>query len=98
MAEEHFPAGCRAQVIWAFEYPEGLDDKGRPKMIPVDLGSVGGSAGGLEVWFVPVIPTRTSAPAPVLYARRLRVGEVHADDRQRGVIHYETCTDRRRSR
>jgi hypothetical protein len=84
-------ASCHAEICWAEKTPPELNDRGLPKMIPVDSSSVGAPAGGIEVWREDVIPVAGGGYAPVMRGRYLRQGDVVPDGHQRAVTHFASC-------
>lgn len=84
---------CHAPVYWCEKFPVEVNDKGMPKSVPIDAGSVGDPKGNIEVWTEPVIATTAGEPAYVKRFRYLRKGTAPADGHHRAVSHYATCPD-----
>lgn len=90
---------CHAEIDYAEKSPAELNDKGLPKMVPVNHDSVDDPKGNLEVWSAPVIDAKGNVgPATVLYFRYLRQGQQPAEGHHRGISHFATCPDRKQWR
>jgi hypothetical protein len=82
---------CHAPIWWCELDPPAVNERGEPKMAPVDHATIGDPTGKLEVWSVEIIPVKGGEPARALYFRYLRKGEVPAEGHKRAISHFATC-------
>lgn len=85
-------SSCHAGIHWCEKDPLELNDRGLPKMVPVDAGTVG-QEGKLEVWSVLVMPNPNGADAYALKFRYLKKGEVPAEGHSYATSHFATCPE-----
>jgi hypothetical protein len=84
---------CRAPIWWCEKQPTELNDRGLPKMAPIDHASVGDPNGNIEVWSTEVIPVKDGEPVRALFFRYLRKGQQPAEGHKRAISHFATCPE-----
>lgn len=89
-------SSCHAPVYWCVKDPLDLNERGLPKVIPVDVASVGAADGKVEVWSEPIVPVPPDSAAYVLKFRYLNRSHPAPDEgHKRATSHFATCPDRK---